>query len=87
MQLKTLSFFSTFILIIFLGLYSSSAIAADSDLKIAILDFELKDLTPTPNGAKELERTASLGPLLRMELDNLDQVSTVWHRRECSKCC
>ena len=77
MSLKTLSCVSTFILLIFLGLYSYSAIAADSDLKIAILDFELKDLTPTPNGAEELARTASLGPLLRTELNHLDKVSTV----------
>lgn len=32
---------------------------------IAVLDFELKDLTPMPRTPAELERTASVAPLLR----------------------
>jgi hypothetical protein len=43
-----------------------SALAADT--RIAVLDFELKDLTPLPNTPQELERTASVAPLLRRML-------------------
>lgn len=75
MRLKTSTLGKLFILLLFLGFFGHLTSAADSDLKIAVLDFELKDLTPTPNGAEELARTASLGPLLRTELDNLEQIS------------
>jgi hypothetical protein len=37
---------------------------------VAIFEFELKDLTLMPGGTKELERTASLKPLLEQALDN-----------------
>ena len=37
--------------------------------KIAILDFELKDLTLAPRIPSELERTASIKPLLETELE------------------
>jgi hypothetical protein len=36
-----------------------------ADTRIAVLDFELKDLTPMPRTADELERTATVAPLLR----------------------
>ncbi len=36
--------------------------------RIAILDFELSDLTPVPNTPEERERTASLRPLLERAL-------------------
>ena len=39
-----------------------------SETKIAILDFELKDLTLAPRIASEIERTASIKPLLEVEL-------------------
>jgi hypothetical protein len=35
-----------------------------------VLDFELKDLTPTPNPPEEIDRTASIAPLLRAALEN-----------------
>lgn len=41
---------------------------ACSETRIAILDFELKDLTLKPGTPAELERTASLRPLLEREL-------------------
>ena len=37
---------------------------------VAILEFELKDLTPLPAGAAEQQRTASLKPLLEQALEN-----------------
>ena len=36
---------------------------------VAVLDFELRDLTLTPGIAAEQERTASIGPLLRQFLE------------------
>ena len=36
-----------------------------ANTRIAVLDFELKDLTPMPRTPDELERTASVAPLLR----------------------
>ncbi|MDT8407094.1 MAG: DUF2380 domain-containing protein [Methylococcales bacterium] len=40
--------------------------------KIAILDFELKDLTLAPRIPAEIERTASIKPLLEAELQKAD---------------
>jgi len=40
-----------------------------AETKIAILDFELKDLTLAPRIPSELERTASIKPLLETELE------------------
>ncbi len=42
--------------------------------KIAILDFELKDLTLIPRTPQELERTASIKPLWEAELKTADYV-------------
>jgi hypothetical protein len=53
------------ILFLFSALFSS---AAQSDTRIAILDFELNDLTPLPRTAEELERTATVAPLLQAAL-------------------
>ncbi len=39
-----------------------------AEVRIAVLNFELKDLTLIPATAAELERTASIAPLLRNEL-------------------
>ncbi len=46
--------------------FFSPAYAADT--RIAVLDFELNDLTPMPRTPDELERTASVAPLLREAL-------------------
>lgn len=40
----------------------------NAETRIAVLDFELKDLTLKPGTAAELKRTASLKPLLEQEL-------------------
>ena len=45
-----------------------------AETKIAILDFELKDLTMIPRTAAEIERTASIKPLLEAELKKADYV-------------
>ncbi|MGR9074206.1 MAG: DUF2380 domain-containing protein [Gammaproteobacteria bacterium] len=42
--------------------------AAAEETRIAILDFELKDLTLAPGIPEEIERTASVRPLLEAEL-------------------
>ncbi len=51
-----------------LGLCAWSGTAAFGDTRIAVLDFELNDLTPLPRTAEELKRTASVAPLLREAL-------------------
>ncbi|HID07909.1 MAG TPA: DUF2380 domain-containing protein [Armatimonadetes bacterium] len=43
--------------------------SAHADVRMAILNFELKDLTLAPGTEAELERTASIAPLLRNELE------------------
>lgn len=48
-----------------LGLLSFDSLAAT---RIAVLDFELKDLTLAPGVPAELQRTASIKPLLEQEL-------------------
>ena len=63
-RLKSISN-SNYLLIIFLLLASS----AHADVRIAILDFELKDMTLMPGTEAEVERTASVAPLLRNELE------------------
>lgn len=42
--------------------------AAAADTRIAVLDFQLKDLTLQPGTPQELARTASVAPLLREAL-------------------
>lgn len=44
------------------------SLSAYAETRIAILDFELKDLTMIPRTATEIERTASIKPLLEAEL-------------------
>jgi hypothetical protein len=51
--------------LLFLFLISFETIAAP---KIAVLDFELKDLTLAPGIPAEIQRTASIKPLLEAEL-------------------
>jgi len=48
-----------------MGLFAADVSAAP---KIAILDFELKDLTLKPGIPEEIERTASIKPMLEEEL-------------------
>jgi len=50
-------------MVIALWAIPSAALLADG-AGLAILDFELNDLTLSPNTAEELERTASIKPLL-----------------------
>ena len=45
-----------------------------AETKIAILDFELKDLTLVPRIPAEIKRTASIKPLLEVELKKADYV-------------
>jgi len=47
-----------------------ASISVFAETKIAILDFELKDLTLAPRIPSEIERTASIKPLLEVELKN-----------------
>lgn len=66
-QLRTL--FVSFILML-----CPQILLADS---IAVLEFELNDLTLNPQLAKEAERTATLRPLLVERLSNHHQISVV----------
>lgn len=48
-----------------------------SETRIAVLDFQLNDLTLLPGNQKELERTASIGPMLEDALRGFAQVQIV----------
>lgn len=50
------------------------SISVFAETKIAILDFELKDLTLAPRIPTEIKRTASIKPLLETELKKADYV-------------
>lgn len=54
----------------FLFLIALSITSVNAETSIAILDFELNDLTLAPRTPAELNRTASLKPLLEKELKN-----------------
>ena len=51
-----------------LGLFAWCSFPAFAQTRIAVLDFELHDLTALPRTPEELERTASVAPLLREAL-------------------
>lgn len=50
------------------GLLLLSSFPVFADTRIAVLDFDLNDLTLLPRTPEELERTASVAPLLRAAL-------------------
>lgn len=52
-------------------------VGAQAATSIAVLDFELKDLTLLPGAIEEVERTASMGPLLREALAEKDGLQLV----------
>jgi hypothetical protein len=54
----------------FLFLIALSITQVNAETSIAILDFELNDLTLAPRTAAEINRTASLKPLLEKELQS-----------------
>jgi Protein of unknown function (DUF2380) len=62
--------FQQFIGILMLGLLASLPLSAKAQPSIAVLDFELRDLTLLPGVPAELERTASVKPMLERELKN-----------------
>ena len=53
---------------IFIAILFCLSLEAFAETSIAILDFELKDLTLAPRTPAEIERTASIKPLLEAEL-------------------
>ena len=63
---KTAKFHSVF----FALLLSLGCANAAAETRIAVLDFELKDLTLAPRIPAEIERTATVKPLLENELKN-----------------
>jgi len=63
---KTAKFHSVF----FALLLSLGCVNAAAETRIAVLDFELKDLTLAPRIPAEIERTATVKPLLENELKN-----------------
>lgn len=63
-RLKLISNCKNWLLIVFLTVPSVQA-----EVRIAVLNFELKDLTLLPGTEAELERTASIAPRLRDELE------------------
>ncbi|MGY6275239.1 DUF2380 domain-containing protein [Methylomonas sp. MgM2] len=48
-----------------------------AETRIAVLDFELNDITSLPYTTAELQRTASMAPLLRQSLSQFDDVQLV----------
>lgn len=56
--------------ILMLGLLECLPLSVKAQPSVAVLDFELRDLTLLPGVPAELERTASLKPMLERELKN-----------------
>ncbi|MDO9103761.1 MAG: DUF2380 domain-containing protein [Methylovulum sp.] len=54
----------------FLLLIALSIVQAHAETRIAVLDFELNDLTMKPRIPAEIDRTAGVKPLLERELKN-----------------
>ena len=59
-----------------LGVLSAASASAQKPA-IAVLNFELNDLTLTPGIAEEKERTASIGPMLRQVLSKAEYIYTI----------
>lgn len=59
----------TFLVLVFSALLTDAANAAT---RIAVLDFELNDITSLPNTPAERQRTASMAPLLTKALSQID---------------
>lgn len=53
------------------------SLPAFAENRIAVLDFELHDLTLLPRAPEELKRTAAVAPLLREALENKDTYESV----------
>ena len=70
MNIKKISRYHIISLIL-LSLVNSITLA---ETRIAILEFELKDLTLAPRIPSEIERTASIKPLLEAELKKADYI-------------
>lgn len=56
-----------------------------SDASIAVLDFELKDLTLLPNGPEEVARTASIRPMLEEALRTAAAVRIIAIEQEAAR--
>ena len=64
--------------VLFWGLLTANLLpAAQAQSTLAVLDFELNDLTLLPNTDAERERTASLRPMLEQELRDAGDVRVV----------
>jgi hypothetical protein len=55
--------------ILFIGIAFSTPVYAET--RVAVLNFELRDMTLLPNGPTEITRTASMKPLLEKAIKNL----------------
>lgn len=53
---------------ILLALLALLSFPVSAETRVAVLEFELNDLTPMPDTQAEMERTASVAPLLREAL-------------------
>lgn len=51
--------------------------SVDANSQIAILDFELNDITSLPNTQQERKRTASIKPLLEQEIQLYENFNTI----------
>lgn len=60
----------TIVALCFISMLFSGFVFAE--VRITLLDFELKDVTLLPNRPEEIERTASIKPLLTAELQKAD---------------
>ncbi|MDP1771644.1 MAG: DUF2380 domain-containing protein [Methylobacter sp.] len=64
----------TFLVLVFSALLTDAASAAT---RIAVLDFELNDITSLPNTPTERQRTASMAPLLSEALSRIDSYEII----------
>ena len=63
------------LLSIAVSLWSATVAFAETPARIAVLDFELNDLTLDPGNAAEIERTASIKPLLEKALNKANRAT------------
>jgi len=72
MLIKNNPYLSIMKIVYFLLLITLPIVTAQAETRIAVLDFELNDLTMKPRIPEEIARTASIKPLLEKELHNAD---------------
>lgn len=81
-----ISFFKRLLLfLLWLALLGSVTLSAAEPARVAVLEFELNDLTLAPHTPEEVARTGSIQPLLLAQLGKLGPYQTVNLSKEKTK--